>query len=102
MPAATHLKSLQALEMAIRVGSLKEAADQLGITPAAVGQRIRSLEDYLGNDLLMRGRSGLQPTKDLNRALVDLKAAFAALDRVTEDLDFQRVTEIHIAGCQSR
>lgn len=98
MAVASHLKSLQALEMAIRVGSLKGAADKLGITPAAVGQRIRSLEDYLGSDLLMRGRSGLQPTADLNRALVDLKAAFAALDRVTEDLDFQRVTEIHIVA----
>lgn len=98
MTAATHLKSLQALEMAIRVGSLKDAAEQLGITPAAVGQRIRSLEDYLGTDLLMRGRSGLQPTVDLNRALADLKAAFAALDRVTQDLDFQRVTEIHIVA----
>jgi LysR family glycine cleavage system transcriptional activator len=51
MSAATHLKSLQALEMAIRVGSLKGAANHLGITPAAVGQRIRSLENYLGVDL---------------------------------------------------
>jgi len=84
--------------MAIRVGSLKGAAELLGITPAAVGQRIRSLENYLRTDLLMRGRSGLQPTTDLNRALVDLKAAFAALDRVTEDLDFQRVTEIHVVA----
>lgn len=98
MVVTSHLKSLQALEMAIRVGSLKGAADQLGITPAAVGQRIRSLEDYLGTDLLMRGRSGLQPTADLNRALVDLKVAFSALDRVTEYLDFQRVTEIHIVA----
>ena len=59
MPVATHLKSLQALELAIRCGSLTGAADRLGITPAAVGQRIRALEDYLGTDLLLRGRSGL-------------------------------------------
>jgi LysR family glycine cleavage system transcriptional activator len=98
MSTATHLKSLQALEMAIRVGSLKGAADHLGITPAAVGQRIRSLENFLGIDLLMRGRSGLQPTSDMNRVLVDLKAAFAALDQVSEGLDFQRVTEIHIVA----
>lgn len=98
MSVASHLKSLQALEMAIRVGSLKDAADRLGITPAAVGQRIRSLEDFLGTDLLMRGRSGLKPTADLSRALADLKTAFAALDRVTEHLDFQRVTEIHIVA----
>lgn len=98
MTAASHLKALQALEMAIRLGSLKDAADSLGITPAAVGQRIRSLEEYLGSDLLLRGRSGLKPTAELQRALADLKAAFAALDRVTESLDFQRVTEIHIVA----
>jgi len=69
--------------MAIRLGSLRDAAEQLGITPAAVGQRIRSLEDYLGTDLLVRGRSGLKPTADMHPALSDLKAAFAALDRVT-------------------
>ena len=98
MSAASHLKSLQALEMAIRVGSLTVAADRLAITPAAVGQRIRSLEDYLGRDLLLRGRSGLTPTSDLDYALADLRAAFAALDRVTESLDFQRVAEIHIVA----
>lgn len=98
MPAATHLKSLQALEMALRQGSLKRAAEALAITPAAVGQRIRALEDYLGTDLLVRGRSGLQPTAELDRAVFDLKAAFAALDRVTQTLDFQRITEIHIVA----
>lgn len=98
MPATTHLKSLQALELAIRSGSLKAAADRLGITPAAVGQRIRALEDFLGADLLVRGRSGLQPTPELEHALGDLQAAFAALDRVTETLDFQRVSEIQIVA----
>lgn len=98
MSVASHLKSLQALEMAIRLGSLKAAAERLGITSAAVGQRIRSLEEYLGSDLLLRGRSGLKPTADLQRAMTDLESAFAALDRVIETLDFQRVTEIHIVA----
>jgi len=98
MPIVTHLKSLQALELAVREGSLKSAADRLGITPAAVGQRIRSLEDYLGTDLLLRGRSGLQPTKELDHALADIKLAFEALERATEKLDFQRVSEIHIVA----
>lgn len=98
MEAATHLKSLQALDMALRTGSLKDAADALGITPAAVGQRIRSLESYLGVDLLMRSRSGLRATPELERALPDLQAAFTALDRVSRELDFQRVAEIHIVA----
>lgn len=98
MIAASHLRSLQALEMALRLGSLSAAAERLGITPAAVGQRIRALELFLGTDLLLRGRSGLQATPELGLALGDLSSAFAALDRVTETLDFQRVTEIHIVA----
>lgn len=98
MTTVTHLKSLQALDLAIREGSLKGAAARLGITPAAVGQRIRALEDYLGTDLLLRARSGLQPTAELNQALDDLRTAFSALERVTETLDFQRVSEIHIVA----
>lgn len=98
MAATAHLKSLQALDMAIREGSLKAAADRLGITPAAVGQRIRSLESYLGSDLLLRGRSGLTPTPELDRALPDLRQAFDALERVTDTLDFQRMSEIHIVA----
>jgi len=98
MQAATHLKSLQALEMAIRTGSSSAAAKQLGITPAAVGQRIRAIEDYLGTDLLLRGRSGLTPTSELELALNDLQVAFSALGRVSRVLDFQRVNEIHIVA----
>lgn len=94
----THLRSLQAIEIALRTGSLKAAAAELGITPAAVGQRIRLLEDYLGTDLLVRGRSGLHPTPELATALADLRAAFAALERVSSTLDFQRISELHIVA----
>lgn len=98
MRSASHLRSLQALDAAIRHGSLRDAAEHLGITPAAVGQRIRALETYLGTDLLVRGRSGLQPTPALRAALSDLRAGFSALDRVSETLDFQRTSEIHIVA----
>ncbi len=98
MVAITHLRSLQALECALSAGSLKAAADQLAITPAALGRRIKTLEDYLGVDLLVRGRSGLRPTPELEQALPHLHEAFASLGRVTEILDFQRTNEIHIAA----
>ena len=98
MPRTTHLNALQALEMALREGSLQAAARELGITPAAVGQRIRSLERFLETDLLLRGRSGLQPTPALQAALDDLHTAFSALDRAAESLDFQRTAEIHIVA----
>ena len=94
----SHLKSLQALELALRLGSLKDAAHELWITPAAVGQRIKSLEDYLGIDLVVRGRSGLRPTVELSGALEHLGAAFQELGTVAAMLNLQRGDEIHIAS----
>lgn len=98
MARTTHLNSLQAIEVAIREGSLQAAARLLGITPAAVGQRIRALEVFLETDLVLRGRSGLRPTPALEAAIADLHVAFAALDRVADALDFQRAAEIHIVA----
>ena len=98
MIVASHLKSFQALELALRTGSLKGAADALAITPAAVGQRIKTLEDYVGIDLVVRGRSGLKPTAALSNAYPHLSRAFLELGAAAEALDFQRVNEIQIAA----
>jgi len=98
MDGPTHLRSLQALELALRTGSLKSAAERLAITPAAAGQRVRSLEDYLGIALLVRDRSGLRATPELARALPHLETAFRELGLVTELLDLQRGQEFHIAA----
>lgn len=94
----THLKSLQALQLALRCGSLKGAAQLLAITPAAVGQRVKALEDYLGTELIVRGRSGLQPTAAMAHALAHLDAGFRELESVADILDMQRGHEIHIAA----
>jgi LysR family glycine cleavage system transcriptional activator len=96
--ALSHLKSLQALELALRLGSLQAAGGALWITPAAVGQRIKALEDYLGVELVVRGRSGLRPTPELAGVLEHLRAAFQELDAVATMLNLQRGDEIHVAA----
>lgn len=98
MPAPTHLKALQALEAAVRLGGIAPAAEALGITSAAVGQRIKAIEDYLGIPLLTRGRAGMAPTPELVGALPALHRAFTALDEAAGALDLQRAGEIHIAA----
>lgn len=98
MAAPTHLRSFQALDAALRYGSLTAAADRLSITPAAVGQRIKVLEDYLGMDLLTRGRSGLSPTPAVAAVVDRLRTAFRELESAAEALDLQRGHEIHIAA----
>lgn len=98
MASVTHLRALQALETAVRTGSLKAAADDLAITPAAVGQRIKTLEDYLGVDLVVRGRTGVRPTRELVSALAHLTGAFRELRRASDMLEFQRVHDIQIVA----
>jgi LysR family transcriptional regulator, glycine cleavage system transcriptional activator len=96
--AVTHLKSLQALELALRLGSLQAAAQALWVTPAAIGQRIKALEEYLGVDLLVRTRSGLRPTAELSGALEHLRTAFEKLETAGALLHLQRGDQIHIAA----
>lgn len=98
MTALSHLKSLQALEMAVRTGSFTLAGETLGITPAAAGQRVKALEEYLGIELLVRRRSGITPTAELVGALPHLAAAFGELEAVARELDMQRGHELHIAA----
>lgn len=95
---ATHLRSLQALELAIRKGSFSAAANELSITPAALGQRIRTLEDFLDTMLIVRGRKGTRPTQELEAALADLQLAFQSLDRALDALNFQKASAIHIVA----
>ena len=80
MPAPTYRRALQAVELAARTASLKAAAEQLAITPAAAGQRVKALEDFLGVELFVRGRAGLIATPALAGALQHLRAAFRELE----------------------
>ena len=98
MAPTSHLRAFQALELAVRTGSLTAAAEILGLTPAAVGQRIKGLEDYLGLDLILRSRSGILPTRGLEAALPHLNAAFRELGTVGDILDLHRAQEIHITA----
>lgn len=89
MTSLNHLKAMQALDAALRTGSLTSAARELGITPAAVGQRIKALEDFAGYPLLSRGSSGLVPTPALREAAADLARGFQHLSDAAERLGLE-------------
>jgi LysR family transcriptional regulator (chromosome initiation inhibitor) len=48
--------ALAAVACVIREGSFERAAERLGITPSAVSQRVRALEERLGSILIVRGQ----------------------------------------------
>lgn len=82
----SHLNALRALEATLRHGSFSLAANELGITPAAVGQRVRSLELYLGKSLFIRSSSGIEPTEDALGVQELLEGGFARLAQAFEQL----------------
>ena len=96
MARLVHLNSLQALEAALRLGSLRKAADELGVTQAAIGQRIRSLELYLDRPLLQRGASGVTPMPMAAAISTDLSGGFAQLERVAETLNLDRDSAVKL------
>lgn len=71
------LNSLKAFEAAARHLSVKKAAVELNVTPAAVSHQVRALEEYLGIKLFHR----------FNRALELTDAARVSLPKLREGFD---------------
>lgn len=82
MKSPVHLNALRAFEASARHQSFAAAAAELHVTPAAVGQLVRTLEESLGVALFHRAASGrvrLVPTDAAERALPDIRAGFDRL-----------------------
>ena len=74
----THLplNALRVFDAAARHLSFTRAADELAVTPAAVGQQIRALEDMLGVVLFRRTSKGLELTDEAGAGLEALRTGF--------------------------
>ncbi|MCB2066378.1 MAG: LysR family transcriptional regulator [Erythrobacter sp.] len=74
----THLplNALRVFDAAARHLSFTRAADELAVTPAAVGQQIRALEDVLGVVLFRRTPKGLELTDEAEAGLDPLREGF--------------------------
>ncbi len=76
-----NLKALEALETAVRCGSFKAAAIELGVSAAAVGQLVRKLEEDLGRALLLRSANGFEATEATRKACTVLGHGFDDIRR---------------------
>lgn len=96
MKHPVHLNALRAFEASARHQSFSAAAAELHVSPAAVGQLVRTLEEWLGTPLFLRntsGRARLVLTEAAERALPDIRAGF---DRLT--LGLERLKEGSASG----
>lgn len=96
MKSPVHLNALRAFEASARHRSFSSAAAELHVTPAAVGQLVRMLENWLGAPLFVRGTSGrarLVATEAAEHALPDIRAG---LDKLA--LGLERLKEGSASG----
>lgn len=97
MKPPVHLNALRAFEASARHQSFALAAQELGVTPAAVGQLVRKLEDWLGTALFIRSNSGksrLIATETALAALPNLSAGFQKLAHGLELLQQDTATGV--------
>ena len=83
MKTPIHLNALRAFEASARHQSFSAAAAELNVSPAAVGQLVRTLEDWVGAPLFHRhtaGKTRLVATQAAERALHTLADAAGWLE----------------------
>jgi LysR family transcriptional regulator, glycine cleavage system transcriptional activator len=85
-----HLNGLRALEAAGRLGSLRAAADELGVTVGAVSQQILKAEGQFGRPVFERHPKGLRPTPFGHEVLNSLSAGFAEISAAIASAERRR------------
>lgn len=76
-----NLTALRAVEAVARLGSLRLASDELGVTPGAISQQVIKAEAQLDRQLFDREPKGLRPTEMGRDVAAHLTDGFAALAR---------------------
>jgi LysR family transcriptional regulator, glycine cleavage system transcriptional activator len=80
------LNSLRAFEVVARHRSLRDAAEELHVTAAAVSQQIKLLEEHLGRKLLRRRSGGYSLTSEAVAGLGALRDGFERLSEAVETM----------------
>jgi LysR family glycine cleavage system transcriptional activator len=84
------LNAVRAFEAAARLGSLKAAAEALGVTPSAVSHQIRQLEQELGKRLFIRRNNVIELTPEGHRLFAEVGAALHVIARATDKIRMDR------------
>lgn len=80
------LTALKAFEAAARLGNFSRAAAELGVTPGAVSQQMRLLEEHLGVELFERRGRDMIATEPARAALAELRQGFDLMARAAQTM----------------
>jgi LysR family glycine cleavage system transcriptional activator len=86
MPGLPPLNALRAFEATARHLSMKEAASELSVTPGAVSQLVRGLEERLGTPLFRRANRSIALTEAGQAYFAPIRHAFRQIGEATRRL----------------
>jgi LysR family transcriptional regulator, glycine cleavage system transcriptional activator len=84
------LNALRVFEAVATRLNFGDAAEALNVTPAAVSQQIKALEDYLQTPLLRRSGRGVQLTLEGSRLLPGLRRGLSELEAALQQIRQER------------
>jgi len=77
------LHSLRVFEAVARLGGVRQAANELCVTPPAVSHQLAKLEEYLGSPLFIRKGRALLLTETARDYLTEIRPSLQAIGRAT-------------------
>ncbi|WP_241269909.1 MULTISPECIES: LysR substrate-binding domain-containing protein [unclassified Caballeronia] len=91
------LNAVKAFESVARLGSLAQAAHELNVTPSAVSQQIKTLEDYIGRRLFVQRKQRLDLTETSRMAVADISHALDLIMRAFQPKE-ERTSRVAVSA----
>jgi LysR family glycine cleavage system transcriptional activator len=92
--------ALRAFEAVVRLSGFSAAADELGVSQSAVSQHVKALEEWLGQELLVRGARRSRPTKQGEQLALAISDGLGCISDVCTHLrDKSRKEKAIVISC---
>lgn len=95
------LRTLQYFEAVARHGSVKAAAEEIGVSASAVSHQMRDLSTFLGEEIFVRFGRGIRLTERGKRLYRCLGVLFSGLEDVLTEVIGNGKTRLRLAVCTS-
>jgi LysR family glycine cleavage system transcriptional activator len=95
------LRSLQYFEAVARRRSVKQAAEDLGVTQSAVSHQIRRFSEAIGQQLITKSGRGIALTPAGEKLGQKLSVAFEGLEDLVKDLVGEGQQKMQLAVCST-
>ena len=91
------LRAIEAFVRIVRMGSARQAADELGLSPSALSRRVSALEEFIGKRLFTRQHQAMKLTDDGQAFYDAVSPRFDELAAAVEgQVEDSRVLRLHL------